>query len=345
MPHPPLKIDLHTHILPESWPDLEKRYGYGGWVKLEIKNGNGYMMKDGKLFRRVDENCWNVHHRIKEMNFTGVNYQVLSTVPVMFSYWAEADHANEVSQFLNNHISATVDKHPDRFMALGTLPLQSPALSVAEIQRCKKELGLPGFQIGSHVNDWNLDADELEPVFQALVDNDCCLFIHPWDMETKRLDQYFLPWLVGMPTESTTAICSLIFGGVLEKFPKLRVCVAHGGGSFPYTLGRLEHGYHSIPELCATKCKLTPKQFVGRLYFDSLVHDSEALKFLVQTMGEDQVILGSDYPFRLGENKPGLLIESIDSFSQTTKNQLLGLNALNFLGVDRTKCCQENLFN
>lgn len=300
----------------------------------------GKMLKDGKIFRTVDENCWNLEKRVEDMDKTGVQMQVLSTVPVMFSYWAKDEHTNELSQFLNNHIAQSV-LTSNRFTGLATLPLQNPAMAVSEINRCVHELGIKGFQIGTHVNDWNLDAEELEPVYEALSEHGCSLFVHPWDMSTTRLEKYFMPWLVGMPTETTSAICSMVFGGVLEKFPKLKICFAHGGGSFPYTLGRIEHGFKQIPELCATKCKINPRKYVGRLYFDSLVHDSSSLEFLVKTMGEDNIILGTDYPFKLREIMPGKAIQSSKTFSEKTKSKLLFKNAVEFLGLDdkQLECC------
>ena len=307
-----LKIDTHAHILPRDWPNLAEKYGDDRFPVIVHTEDRHRIYKDGKFFREIWPNTWDPQLRIDDYAKFGVQVQVISTVPVLFSYWAKPNQALELHRHLNDHAARLCHDHPRHYAGIGTVPLQSPTLAIQEMQRCVEELGLSGVQIGSHVENWNLDAPELFPFFEAAADLGAAILVHPWDMMGREtMPKYWLPWLVGMPAEQSRAACCLILGGVLERLPDLKVCLAHGGGSFPYTIGRIEHGFRMRPDLVATDNANSPRSYFDRLFFDSCVHDPQALQYLIDVVGHERVMLGTDYPFPLGEQEPGSGIASL----------------------------------
>jgi aminocarboxymuconate-semialdehyde decarboxylase len=213
--------------------------------------------------------------------------------------------------------------------------MQDADLAVKELERLVHELSMPGVQIGSNVNGKNLDDASLFPVFEAAAELGAAVFVHPWEMVGReRMPKYWLAWLVGMPAETTLAVCSMIFGGVLERLPKLRVLFAHGGGAFPATVGRIAHGFDVRPDLCAVDNAVDPREYLGRFYVDSLVHDEAMLRYTMELLGDDKIALGSDYPFPLGEAIPGTLIESM-SLPAASRAKLLHGTALEWLGLTK----------
>lgn len=312
------------------------KFGYGGFIGLEHQpDGCACMVRDdGTRFRSVEANCWDPVRRIEEMDRTAVNVQVLSTVPVMFSYWAKPQDGAEVARSLNDHIAEVVTEFPLRFVGLGTVPLQDTDLAINELERCKS-IGLVGVEIGTNINQLNLSEPRFFEFFASCERLGMAVFVHPWDMMGERdMQKYWLPWLVGMPAEVSRAICSLIFGGVLERLPDLRIMFAHGGGAFPATLGRIQHGFEVRPDLCAIDNEIDPRQYLDRIYFDSLVHDPAVLRSLIDLVGAERIALGSDYPFPLGEAEPGTLIDSV-GFSEEVRAKLLHWAALSWLNLDK----------
>jgi aminocarboxymuconate-semialdehyde decarboxylase len=191
--------------------------------------------------------------------------------------------------------------------------------------------------LGSNINGENLSEGKFIPVFEHAEKLGCSIFIHPWEMMGQtNMEKYWLPWLVGMPAETSRAICSIIFGGVLEKYPDLKIAFAHGGGAFSFTIGRIDHGYKVRPDLCAIDNSKLPSSYLKHFYVDSLVHDEKSMSFLLDKMGPEQIALGSDYPFPLGEFHPGKLIEEMD-LSNSVKQRILAGTALEWLGLNESE--------
>lgn len=310
-----LKIDMHTHILPAEMPNWTNKFGYGDFIWLKQTENAGFadMMKGNQFFRRIEENCWNETMRIHDYEKFQTQVQVVCTVPVMFSYWAKPNDTLALSQFLNDHIADLQARFPKNYLGLGTVPMQDPQLAIQELYRLKSELHMPGIQIGSNIHDENLSDPKYFEFFKEAEKLNMAIMIHPWEMMgEKSMQKYWLPWLVGMPAETARAAASLIFGGILERLPQLRVLFSHAGGSFIPTIGRLEHGFNCRPDLVAVDNKKNPRTYLGKFWVDSITHDLDLLKYILKIQGSKKVCLGSDYPFPLGDLEIGKFIEESD---------------------------------
>jgi aminocarboxymuconate-semialdehyde decarboxylase len=326
-------IDTHTHISPRELPDFSGKFGYGEFITLDHHQpGKAWMMQGTRRFREIVENCWNPLVRIEEMKAHHADMQVICTIPVMFSYWAKPEDCLELSRFLNDDIAKTVSEHPGRFAGLATVPMQDPDLAVKELERCMKS-GFRGVQIGSNINNINLDDKRFDEFFAACEQLGAAILVHPWQMMgQEHMSKYWLPWLVGMPAEISRAICSMIFGGVFEKYKKLKVCFAHGGGSFLPTISRIEHGWECRPDLVAVDNDVNPRAYLGKFWVDSHVCDHKMLQYIIDLVGEDKVMQGSDYPFPLGEAIPGELVRRAP-LTDGQKEKILGLSAKAWLDI------------
>ncbi len=333
-----LKIDMHSHILPGSLPRFADKFGYGDFIYLEKRSdGAADMIKGDKYFRTIQPNCWDEQLRIDEYATHGTQVQVVCTIPVMFSYWAKPADCLELSRFLNDHIAEVVANNPKHYIGLGTVPMQDTDLAVKELERIKNELRLPGIQIGSNINDLNLDEKQFDPIFEACERLDLAVMIHPWNMMgMDKMTKYWLPWLVGMPAETSRAACSLIFSGAFEKWPKLRVCFSHAGGSFFGTLGRIEHGYNCRPDLVAVDNDHNPREYLGKFWIDCITHDEKALNYILEHIDAKKVCLGSDYPFPLGDLTIGEFIEK-GEFDGQVREDIFSNSTLEWLNLDKSQ--------
>lgn len=332
---------MHTHIIPEKMPNWTEKFGYGDFIYLQHhRKGFAKMMKGNQFFREIKSNCWDPELRIEEYAAFNTQAQVVCTIPVMFSYWAKPEDCLDLSMFLNDHVAELMEQYPKNYIGLGTIPMQDTDLAIEELERIKK-LGVPGIQIGSNINDENLSEDRFFPIFEACQELDLAVMVHPWNMMgMKHMSKYWLPWLVGMPAETSRAVCSMIFGGVFERLPDLRVNFVHAGGSFLPTIGRVEHGFNCRPDLVAIDNPVNPREYLGKFWVDCITHDPEMIKYVLKVQGSKRVTLGSDYPFPLGDLEIGRFIEEMD-LEKSVVEDIFCNSTLEWLKLDKKDYTNE----
>ncbi len=328
-------IDIHNHFFPRTWPDLAQRYGTPDWPWIKHTGpGKAEIMVGDRFFRQIYSACWDPEVRLQEMDRDDIDMQIISATPVLFAYDRPVEDALDCARLFNDAALELCSQGKGRLKSLCQVPLQDIDASCKELSRCLRA-GHLGVQIGNHVGDKNLDDPGIVTFLRHCADEGAAVLVHPWDMLGQaRMTKYMMPWTVGMPAETQLGIVAMILGGAFDKLPaNLRICFAHGGGSFAFLLGRLENAWEHHP-VAHGVCELPPRQYLNRFSVDSAVFDPRALQFLVDTMGPERVMLGSDYPFPLGEHPIGGLIRT-SSFSAETKAQMLGGNALEFLRLEK----------
>jgi len=327
-------IDIHNHFFPPAWPDLAARFASPDWPWIKhTEAGKADIMVGDRFFRHIYSACWDAEKRLEEMDRDGVDLQVISATPVLFAYERPAEHALDCARLFNDAALELCSHGHGRLKSLCQVPLQDIEAACKEITRCK-HAGHVGVQIGNHVGEKNLDDPGIITFLHHCADERMAVLVHPWDMLGKpRMPNYMMPWTVGMPAETQLGIVAMILGGAFDKLPTtLRICFAHGGGSFAFLLGRLQNAWEHHPAAHGI-CELPPHNYLNRFYVDSAVFDQRALEFLVDTMKAEHVMLGSDYPFPLGEHRVGELVRS-SRLSSRVKEQILGRNAVEFLGLE-----------
>ncbi|HZW81225.1 MAG TPA: tryptophan 2,3-dioxygenase family protein [Candidatus Deferrimicrobiaceae bacterium] len=324
-------IDIHNHFFPGSWPDLAARYGTPNWPWIKhTEPGKADIMVGDRFFRHIYSACWDPEVRLREMDRDSIDLQVISATPVLFAYDRPVEHALDCAQLFNDAALELCRRGKGRLKSFCQVPLQDVDASCKELSRCMKA-GHLGVQIGNHVGSKNLDDAGIVTFLHHCADEGAAVLVHPWEMlGQERMPKYMMPWTVGMPAETQLSVVALILSGAFDRLPRsLRICFAHGGGSFAFLLGRLENAWHHHP-VARGDCEHPPSYYLNRFSTDSAVFDQRTLQFLVGTMGADRVLLGSDYPFPLGEERVGALIRQ-SNLPQHTKAKLLGGNATEFL--------------
>jgi aminocarboxymuconate-semialdehyde decarboxylase len=327
-------VDIHSHAVPKGWPQLEVECGGSGWPWLRIDSERSAMLMVGEReYRLIGCEAWDASERLADLTADGVDLQVISPTPVFFSYDRPADQAVKVARIFNDLMLECAAGGGGRLVPFCQVPLQDPDAACAELDRCLAA-GHAGVEIGNHVGDRDLDDPGVVTFLQHCAAAGAPVFVHPWDMpDGPRLDRWMARWLAGMPAETHLSILAMILGGVFDRVPDtLRICFAHGGGSFPFWLGRADNAWHRRGELVRGASRRPPSDYVDRFFVDTVVFDPAALRLLVDTIGEDRVLLGSDYPYPLGERPVGTVIRQAGFLTDQQRTKLLSTNALRFLG-------------
>lgn len=322
-------IDVHTHYVPAGWPDL----GEGRpWLRVDSER-EAMIMVGSEEFRRVRSNCWDSAERLADMDDDGVTAQVLSPTPLFFGYDLPGAEAEKVARIFNDLALEICAPSQGRLLPFAQVPLQDTDAACRELERCQAS-GHLGVEIGNHVGDRDLDDEGIVTFLQHAAGLGMPVFVHPWDMpNSPRLDRWMARWLSGMPAETHLSLIAMVLGGAFDRLPEtLRICFAHGGGSFALWLGRFENAWHRRGDLIA-KSERPPSSYVGRFSVDSVVFEPSALRLLVDTLGASQVMVGSDYPYPLGERPVGAVVHGSDFLSDADRSAILSGNAERFLAL------------
>ncbi len=326
-------VDIHCHVLtpeaealvrPHFTPDKEATFRFASDASRAVNAAQS---------RDVAPKLTSVEVRLAEMDRLGIDMQAISPSPTQYYYWAEPELGRDAARLINERLAEIVAGHPDRFAALGTVPMQAPDLAVAELRRAVKELGLRGVEISSNVAGRELADPAFRPFFAAAEELGVLIFLHPLGFtQGERLSEHYFNNLIGNPLESAIAVGHLIFGGVLDAHPGLKICVAHGGGYLPTYIGRMDHGFEARSD-CRQRIAHPPSHYLRRLYFDTVVFDSDQLAYLVHKYGPDRILLGSDYPFDMAEADPVGFVNRTPGLGEPDRAAILGGNAMRLLGL------------
>ena len=329
----PLTVDIHCHIsTPECEPlvrdlfSIEKEpfFFFASQETREINQ---------RLFVEWAPKFTSPEERLKDMDGMGIDIQAISPSPAQYYYWTDGELGLQLARMQNDRVAQIVQAHPTRFVGMGTLPLQDVDKAVLELERIVKELGLRAVEVSSNVNGVDFDDSRFQKFFAKAEELEVLIFIHPIGFtDARRLRDYYLINVIGQPLESTVAVSRLIFGGVLEHYPNLKICVAHGGGYLPYYAGRMDHAYKVRPE-CQKVISRPPSAYLRQLYYDTVIYTGESLTYLVRQVGSDQVLLGTDYPADMGEVDPVGYIGGMRSLSRADKEKIWGGNAARLLKI------------
>ena len=331
-----MNIDLHSHFFPlEAFQKATKFQGHGPEIKLT--DGRYSVTSRGGSRGNLSEGAYNVEARVRELDKMSIDLQAISPSPILLYYWDQPEPAAYFSRLQNEAIQQTVETRPDRFVGFGTVPLQSVSAAMT-IAKEARQLGLKGLEVGTHVQGKPLDDPDLEPFYDVAQELDLLLFVHPiegGDSQGDTLSAGVLGNVLGFPYKTTLMIERMILRGIFQKYQNLRLCLAHGGGLLPFNIWRLDHA-HSLRKDLREHTPQKPSTYLKQMYFDSIVHSVVALHYLVQVVGADRVVIGTDYPMGMGDREPVAKIKALESITSEERAQILGTNAQRAMALPST---------
>jgi aminocarboxymuconate-semialdehyde decarboxylase len=328
----PLRIDVHSHVVPAEIIRAVERDPQRYQMRIEEKNGKRRIVRDGGNTFPVFEEFHDPAAKVAGMDRKGLDISIISPAPMVFFYWLDADAALDASRIINDGIARMAAAQPDRLKGMGTLPMQHPDAAVAELERVVREHGFRAVELGTSVEDEQLADARFRPVLRRAQELKVFIFAHPYAFTPScGLENYHLKNLIGNPLGTTIMAANLIFSGALDELKKLKICLAHGGGYVPYQIGRFAHGHKVRPEAREFTRK-SPNDFLRRFYYDALIHDERALRYLIDLVGADRVAIGTDAPFDMGEEAPLQMIARVKGLTQADRDQIYSYTAMDLLG-------------
>jgi aminocarboxymuconate-semialdehyde decarboxylase len=325
------RIDLHCHFIPPAL--LDRIAGDGGAHSITVTDDERVSFAGKRSTQKFPRGMRDLTDRLERMDAQGVDLQIISAWMDFAALELAATDGAWLARSLNELTIEAIAPHGDRFRAMAAVPLQAPELAAEELRYALGELGMVAVEIATTLGASELDDPGLDPFWSAAEELNALVLVHPMTQSIgyERLSRsYFLDNIVSNPAEGAVAAANLIFGGVLAKYPRLKVCLTHGGGFLPYQIGRLDRGYKAKPDVTALSVDSPPSAFLRRFYYDTVLHSTEAVRFLVERVGGDRVVLGSDYPFPMGDPEPVVTVRD-SALDDTTTAGVLGGNAIQAL--------------
>jgi aminocarboxymuconate-semialdehyde decarboxylase len=331
-------VDVHNHVLTPEAQEIAAEWYEPAFEPYDLYAGAKSARHNREGFGQLVEPMTDPQRRLRDMDARGVDVQLLSIFVSQYYYWLDAAKGFELSQMQNQHVAELVATNPARFAGAATVPMQDPPTAARELERARTELGFRAVQISTNVNGEDLDSPRFDPFFAAAEDLGMLVILHPNGFtEGCRLNTHYLINVIGNPLDSTIATSRMIFSGLLERHPRLRVCVVHGGGYTPFYWPRMDHAYSVRPE-CRASISRPPSSYLrSNFYFDTMVFEPRMLQRLVEDFGADRIVLGTDYPFDMGEERPVDLVTSIPGISDEEVTAILGATAAQLLEIDASR--------